>query len=161
MNDFFKGPDSWMQIDHEALHKDLYSRDEEKSGPLGPEHDGIAIEQRSNQATSMRDFVVALLTFGGSLIPSRMRSDELIAVPVQKRAIGASISHNAVIHRHPRQAVGFVTRRDHKRFWTLLLKVGMMALKIPFLYGISARRYRDAYDVMVSDESWSAALNKI
>ena len=159
-DDFFKGPDAWMQLDHEALHQDLYSRNEEKSTELSADLAAVEMDSASTQATSMRDFVISLLTFGGNLIPARMRLKSPTAVPVQKRAIGASIRHDFVVHRHPRLNVGFISKRDQKRFWILLLKVGLAAIKIPLLYGLTAKRYRAAYPRMTSDAAWERSFTK-
>ena len=161
MNDFFAGPERLMSTDHAALHSDLYSRDAEKSAQLDSELAGVEMDAKSTGPTSAKEFVLSLVTLGGSLVPAPLRKRALVAVPVQKRAIAVSIRHNTVVHRHPRQPLGFVARRDDKRFWLLLAQVVVMAAKIPFRYGATARKYKNRYAEMVSQEAWEKSFSRI
>lgn len=161
MNDFFAGPERLMSTDHAALHGDLYSRDEEKSAKLDAELAGVEMDAKSTGPTSAKEFLLSLLTLGGSIVPAPLRKRSLVAVPVQKRAIAMSIRHNTIVHRHPRQPLGFVARRDDKRFWLLLAQVAVMATKIPFRYGVTARKYKKKYPEMVGQEAWEKSFSRI
>lgn len=154
MTDFFAGPDYLLSINHAELHRDLYGRDEEKSKDLTPDLAEVQIAPDSMRPTSLREFLLSLVTLGGALVPARLRRNEYVAVPVQKRAIAVSIRHDRVVHRHPRQPIGFVAVRDGKRFWSLLSKVVLMAVVVPFKYGLTARQYKRRYGEMVSDATW-------
>ncbi len=159
MNDFLKGPQEWMKFDHAAIHKRLTISTEERSFDMDQSVMDANFFDSSTRATRPRDFMLSILSFGGTLVPPFLRSADVIAVPVQKRAISASIRHNSVIHRHPRMAVGFIATRDSRRFWKLLINVVKTAAVLPFRYSKVARAYKRDYSNMVSDAYWQSLFN--
>jgi hypothetical protein len=97
---------------------------------------------------------LAVPLVGGYILPKALRRDVLKTAPIDSRAVGLATRYNRILYRHDRLPEGFVVERDSRRFFALLREVCVVTKDIAVNYRRLKREYRDAYPMLVSDESW-------
>jgi hypothetical protein len=154
MHQFLEGPEHWMTIDHEATNTRARQFDGERAVPL----DRALLEVEELPVPSPpRKLAMAglsVLLLGGHLLPASLRRRPLGAVPLQARALGATINRDELLYRYEPTGEGFVAARDPRRFWPLLAGILRTGARIPFRYRKLARAYRAAYPEMTGDAYW-------
>ncbi|MFM8451830.1 MAG: glycosyltransferase, partial [Acidimicrobiaceae bacterium] len=151
---YLQGPAALMATDHSALHDDLRKVSEEKPAPLSPELAAVKITRPRIKPIRLIGFALAVPLVGGYILPKALRRDVLKTAPIDSRAVGLATRYNRILYRHDRLPEGFVVERDSRRFFALLREVCAVTKDIALNYRRLKREYRDAYPMLVSDESW-------
>lgn len=151
---YLQGPAALMATDHSALHDDLRKVSEEKPAPLSPELAAVKITKPRIKPIRLIGFALAVPLVGGYILPKALRRDVLKTAPIDSRAVGLATRYNRILYRHDRLPEGFVVERDSRRFFGLLREVCVVTKDIALNYRRLKREYRDAYPMLVSDESW-------
>ena len=151
---YLQGPAALMATDHSALHDDLRKVSEEKPAPLSPELAAVKITKPRIKPIRLIGFALAVPLVGGYILPKALRRDVLKTAPIDSRAVGLATRYNRILYRHDRLPEGFVVERDSRRFFRLLREVCVVTKDIALNYRRLKREYRDAYPMLVSDESW-------
>ncbi|MFM7764004.1 MAG: glycosyltransferase, partial [Acidimicrobiaceae bacterium] len=151
---YLQGPAALMATDHSALHDDLRKVSEEKPAPLSPELAAVKITRPRIKPIRLIGFALAVPLVGGYILPKALRRDVLKTAPIDSRAVGLATRYNRILYRHDRLPEGFVVERDSRRFFALLREVCVVTKDIALNYRRLKREYRDAYPMLVSDESW-------
>ncbi len=156
---FLQGPAALMATDHSALHDELRKVSEEKPAPLSSELAKIKITKPRIKPIRLIGFALAVPLVGGYILPKALRRDELKTAPIDSRAVGLATRYNRILYRHDRLPEGFVVERDTRRFFRLLGEVCVVTKEIALNYRRLKREYRQAYPMLVSDESWQKKFN--
>ena len=156
---YLQGPAALMATDHSALHDDLRKVSEEKPAPLTADLAAVEITKPRVKPIRLIGFALAVPLVGGYILPKALRRDVLKTAPIDSRAVGLATRYNRILYRHDRLPEGFVVERDARRFFALLREVCVVTKDIALNYRRLKREYRDAYPMLVSDESWQKRFN--
>ncbi len=177
--DFLKGADYHLQVDAEALHKELMAASqkflpaEQLSVPFGQavyddccrrfdaplervlrgEEETIVARSRSPKEQLKR--LVRWVTMNGLLLPAGGRTN--IVHPVMNHT-SAFFRRSAVLNWDPLGQKGFVSRRSVKTSFALLTKTAVVALRLMLGHKKAAESFRRNRETLTGIEFWKKYL---
>lgn len=154
MRQFLAGPDAWLELDHEEVNQDIRQHPGERSAPLDRESLGVpAFKPRWPVGVQVGGLLSALVLSGHAL-PARLCRRPSVALEMAAWSPYGVLGREEVVYRYQPTGEGFVTRRDRKRFFSILDKMARTAACIPGQFDQLKEDYRAAYPVLTGDDYW-------
>jgi len=159
---FLAGPRAWLDLDHPALDAEIRRFDGEQIAPL-PSEIAALPDRGAAQGPARYAAAIASVALLAGHVPGRRRRwpggfRRVATAPLQARALGASLRHDAIIYRNAARSDGFVAVRDDQRFYRDLGRMLRTTGRILVRYRAAAEAYRRCYPELVSDAHWHRQL---
>ncbi len=158
---FLAGPRAWLDVDHPALDAEIRRFDGEHIGPLPAQWRNLPDTPAPSRPIRYGAALASLALLAGHVPCRRAPGDgprRVATAPLQSRALGASLRHDAIVYRNVAGTHGFVAVRDDRRFYRDLGRMLWTAGRILARYRHTAAAYRRRYPELVSDGHWHRQL---
>jgi len=158
---FLEGPEEWLRLDHTELHQTVRDDGDETVRPLEAWEAAVPDLPLGSGLPRKGRALLSLLTLGGNLLPAALRRQSPIGERVHRQLLGRAARRNEIVFHDDARTVGFVARRDRRRFFSLLGRMLCTTVLVGVRFRRVRRAYLAAYPALVSDEYWTRQFGDV
>lgn len=159
--DFLKGPDFFLNMNEEELHKQLSARAEKFYTDEELKKQGVAINKTKYKmflGTSGQKLIAILILLQLYFLPRFFFRKNFMVVDIYSNKPADFSRAGKVLHYNTYERKGFVTELSKKKIWILSFRSVAIFVKMLCFYPRVARSYRERIGELTSFEFWCKHL---